>query len=164
MKHLFFMSILCLFVFSCDSGDDEGGNNGGDNTLNLVGSWLTEGLCMGDYCEQCIAPSDSYDDLSCWSGGWDYPFTEEEVIIIHNNNYAQICYDGDCYDYDYFNLDGNILNMTIGYQDTILTGEVITYTDNENLIQWVFQSYPMIDPEGNLISENLLVINLSKQN
>jgi len=158
MKYL--LIVLCLFVFSCDSGSD-GGNNEGDNTLNLVGSWLIEGLCIGNDCEQCIAPSDSYDDLSCWSGGWDYPMTEEEVIIIHNNNYAQICYDGYCYDYEFFNLDGNILNMTIGSQNNILIGEVITYTDNDNLIQWVFQSYPLTSASE---SAQLLVMNLSKQN
>ena len=97
MKHL--LSILCLFIFSCDSGGDE-------ETLSpFVGTWIIENQTYS-YSEGCV---DYPDEEEVWdnihyivngNGTWLIEYIDEEDIIITgtwnedvSQYYIDICFD-----------------------------------------------------------------------
>ena len=126
MKHL--LSILCLFVLSCDSGGDDA-----ITMDDLNGDWWGRSICktyVGSGCiedeveEDTCPPSESYDDeytkivdgsfIDCDSD--DEPECEPDnwaILTIINGNTFQLCEieDADC-DIGTMELNGDFLELT----------------------------------------------------
>ena len=142
MKYL--LSILCLFVLSCDSEDDDSGNGGGSNcSVNPVGTWEFTQFDL-DFSDECNCGEDTHcnnlldtsllDEVSCLTVG----IAGENITVnieicdpscLEGNRTLEDCYFTESYDCNdnLISSDGNV--WEINDTDDVATTIRIESTD-----------------------------------